>query len=244
MELKEKIEKLKGKMNSLEFFQYLENKKREAEILGNEEELNIIKEAISEYKKETSDKAEEKIQELVGVAKGLVQDIKNIFPNGIMGFGFLDDDDEGLNSKETKKTKREKEEIKKEEIEKINDELAKTNSQEIATSFNVSNIETLKMKKKFIRNGVENKYEIKVDSNENNDKIFHLLKIELIKDNNKSELSLRFVDKKDRMFSEMFASDLVNDCDLYLEARIKKEEKIELNKLKEYLLTIGYKISN
>lgn len=244
MELKEKIEKLKGKMNSLEFFQYLENKKREAEILGNEEELNIIKEAISEYKKETSDKAEEKIQELVGVAKGLVQDIKNIFPNGIMGFGFLDDDDEGINSKEVKKTKREQEEIEKEEIEKINDELAKTNSQEIATSFNVSNIETLKMKKKFIRNGVENKYVIKVDSNENNDKIFHLLKIELIKDNSKSELSLRFVDKKDRMFSEMFASDLVNDCDLYLEARIKKEEKIDLNKLKEYLLTIGYKISN
>ena len=235
MELKEKIEKLKGKMNSLEFFQYLENKKREAEILGNEEELNIIKEAISEYKKETSDKAEEKIQELVGVAKGLVQDIKNILPNGVMGFGFLDDED--LNSKEETKGEQEK-------IEKINDELAKTNSQKIATSFNVSNIETLKMKKKFIRNGVENKYEIKVDSNENNDKIFHLLKIELIKDNNKSELSLRFVDKKDRMFSEMFASDLVNDCDLYLEARIKKEEKIDLNKLKEYLLTIGYKISN
>lgn len=237
MELKEKIEKLKGEMNSLEFFQYLENKKRETEILGDEEELNIIKEAISEYKKETSDKAEEKIQELVGVAKGLVQDIKNIFPNGVMGFGFLDDED--LNSKETKETEKEQEEIKK-----INDELAKTNSQEIATSFNVSNIETLKMKKKFIRNGVENKYVIKVDSNENNDKIFHLLKIELIKDNNKSELSLRFVDKKDRMFSEMFASDLVNDCDLYLEARIKKEEKIDLNKLKDYLLTIGYKISN
>lgn len=236
MELKEKIEKLKGEMNSLEFFQYLENKKREAEILGNEEELNIIKEAISEYKKETSDKAEEKIQELVGVAKGLVQDIKNILP-GVMGFGFLDDED--LNPKETEETKKEQE-----EIEKINDELAKTNSQEIATSFNVSNIETLKMKKKFIRNGVENKYVIKVDSNENNDKIFHLLKIELIKDNNKSELSLRFVDKKDRMFSEMFASDLVNDCDLYLEARIKKEEKIDLNKLKDYLLTIGYKISN
>lgn len=240
MELKEKIEKLKGKMNSLEFFQYLENKKREAQILGNEDELNIIKEAISEYKKETSDKAEEKIQELVGVAKGLVQDIKNIFPNGVMGFGFLDDED--LNSKETEKT--EETEKEQEEIEKINDELAKTNSQEIATSFNVSNIETLKMKKKFIRNGVENKYVIKVDSNENNDKIFHLLKIELIKDNNKSELSLRFVDKKDRMFSEMFASDLVNDCDLYLEARIKKEEKIDLNKLKDYLLTIGYKISN
>lgn len=236
MELKEKIEKLKGKMNSLEFFQYLENKKREAQILGNEDELNIIKEAISEYKKETSDKAEEKIQELVGVAKGLVQDIKNILPDGIMGFGFLDD--EVLKPKETKETKETK------EIEKINDELAKTNSQEIATSFNVSNIETLKMKKKFIRNGVENKYIIKVDSNENNDKIFHLLKIELIKDNNKSELSLRFVDKKDRMFSEMFASDLVNDCDLYLEARIKKEEKIDLNKLKDYLFNIGYKISN
>lgn len=240
MELKEKIEKLKGKMNSLEFFQYLENKKREAEILGNEEELNIIKEAISEYKKETSDKAEEKIQELVGVAKGLVQDIKNILPDGIMGFGFLDD--EVLKPKETKETKETEKE--QEEIKKINDELAKTNSQEIATSFNVSNIETLKMKKKFIRNGVENKYVIKVDSNENNDKIFHLLKIELIKDNNKSELSLRFVDKKDRMFSEMFASDLVNDCDLYLEARIKKNEKIDLNKLKDYLLTIGYKISN
>lgn len=239
MELKEKIEKLKGKMNSLEFFQYLENKKREAQILGNEEELNIIKEAISEYKKETSDKAEEKIQELVGVAKGLVQDIKNILPDGVMGFGFLDD--EILNPK----TKTKEENIKEQkEIEKINDELAKTNSQEIATSFNVSNIETLKMKKKFIRNGVENKYVIKVDSNENNDKIFHLLKIELIKDNNKSELSLRFVDKKDRMFSEMFASDLVNDCDLYLEARIKKEKKIDLNKLKDYLLTIGYKISN
>ena len=236
MELKEKIEKLKGKMNSLEFFQYLENKKREAQILGNEDELNIIKEAISEYKKETSDKAEEKIQELVGVAKGLVQDIKNILPDGIMGFGFLDD--EVLKPKETKETKETK------EIEKINDELAKTNSQEIATSFNVSNIETLKMKKKFIRNGVENKYIIKIDSNENNDKIFHLLKIELIKDNNKSELSLRFVDKKDRMFSEMFASDLVNDCDLYLEARIKKEEKIDLNKLKDYLFNIGYKISN
>ena len=238
MELKEKIEKLKGKMNSLEFFQYLENKKREAEILGNEEELNIIKEAISEYKKETSDKAEEKIQELVGIAKGLVQDIKNILP-GVMGFGFLDD--EIINSKTEAKEETKEEQ---EEIEKINDELAKTNSQEIATSFNVSNIETLKMKKKFIRNGVENKYEIKVDSNENNDKIFHLLKIELIKGSNKSELSLRFVDKKDRMFSEMFASDLVNDCDLYLEARIKKEEKIDLNKLKDYLLTIGYKISN
>ena len=59
MNLRDTLKTLKEKMDPVEYFSYLETKKREAELTGNAEDLTAVQEALNELEKESSKTIEE-----------------------------------------------------------------------------------------------------------------------------------------------------------------------------------------
>ena len=83
-------------------------------------------------------------------------------------------------------------------------------------------------------------YSVEVNSNTLGNKIYHQLKV-LYNDGKISfETTLHLEDVKSRLFSELFASDLIKNCDLFLEMKAKSDEEFSAEDLKKYLNNFGY----
>ena len=105
---------------------------------------------------------------------------------------------------------------------------------------NFSATETSRLKKEFLINGQKKHYSVEVNSNTLGNKIYHQLKV-LYNDGKTSfETTLHLEDVKNRLFSEIFASDLIKNCDLFLEMKAKSDEEFSAEDLKKYLNNFGY----
>ena len=218
MNLRDTLKTLKEKMDSVEYLSYLETKKREAELTGNADDLTAIQEALNELELE-SDK---KIEEFGTEVKDKLKEVFSVL--GLDKIFEIVETDEKENKKEERKSAPP---VMKEEEKPVAKE-------------NFSATETSRLKKEFLINGQKKHYSVEVNSNTLGNKIYHQLKV-LYNDGKTSfETTLHLEDVKNRLFSEIFASDLIKNCDLFLEMKAKSDEEFSAEDLKKYLNNFGY----
>ena len=223
MNLKDTLKTVKEKMEPVEYLSYLETKKREAELTGDIEDLKVIREAFKELEVE-SDK---KIKEIGTEVKDKMKEVFSIL--GLDKIFEIVEADEKENKKQApaKEERKSAPPVMKEEEKPVKKE-------------NFSATETSRLKKEFLINGKKKHYSVEVNSNTLGNKIYHQLKV-LYNDGKISfETTLHLEDAKNRMFSELFASDLIKNCDLFLEMKAKSDEIFSAEDLKKYLNNFGY----
>lgn len=223
MNLRDTLKTLKEKMEPVEYLSYLETKKREAELTGNVEDLKVIREAFKELEVE-SDK---KIEEIGTEVKDKLKEVFSVL--GLDKIFEIVETDEKENKKETpaKEERKSAPPVMREEEKPVEKE-----------SFSAT--ETSRLKKEFLINGKKKHYSVEVNSNTLGNKIYHQLKV-LYNDGRISfETTLHLEDVKSRLFSELFASDLIKNCDLFLEMKAKSGEELSAEDLKKYLNNFGY----
>lgn len=219
MNLRDTLKTLKEKMDSVEYLSYLETKKREAELTGNADDLTAIQEALNELELESDKKIEE-------FGTEVKEKLKEVF--SVLGldkiFEIVETDEKEAPAKEERKSAPP---VMKEEEKPVAKE-------------NFSATETSRLKKEFLINGQKKHYSVEVNSNTLGNKIYHQLKV-LYNDGKTSfETTLHLEDVKNRLFSEIFASDLIKNCDLFLEMKAKSDEEFSAEDLKKYLNNFGY----
>lgn len=217
MKLEEKLQKLKEKMSAAEYRLHLMTLKKEAELTENNEDLNIIKKEIEIVDNEAKKETERIVDDLIGFVKGLTEFIK-----------------EETSEKEEIKT-----EIKTKKEEPISKE--KTEKDFIVP---LSKGETLILSKEFISNGETKKYKIEVVSSPQEAITFYQLKVKVEAGKGKYFNTLaRFKRNNGENFSEFFASELIKNCDFYLENRMKEEEILTEERFLKFLKEFGYKFT-
>ena len=108
----------------------------------------------------------------------------------------------------------------------------------------VSNGETLILSKEFIANGEIKKYKIEVVSSPQETITFYQLKVKVEAGKGKYFNTLaRFKRNNGENFSEFFASELIKNCDFYLENRMKEEEILTEERFLNFLKEFGYKFT-
>lgn len=217
MKLEEKLQKLKEKMSAAEYRLHLMTLKKEAELTENNEDLNIIKKEIEIVDNEAKKETERIVDDLIGFVKGLTEFIK-----------------EETSEKEEIKT-----EIKTKKEEPVSKE--KTEKDFIVP---LSKGETLILSKEFISNGETKKYKIEVVSSPQEAITFYQLKVKVEAGKGKYFNTLvRFKKNNGEIFSEFFASELIKNCDFYLENRMKEEEILTEERFLNFLKEFGYKFT-
>lgn len=217
MKLEEKLQKLKEKMSAAEYRLHLMTLKKEAELTENNEDLNIIKKEIEIVDNEAKKETERIVDDLIGFVKGLTEFIK-----------------EETSEKEEIKT-----EIKTKKEEPVSKE--KTEKDFIVP---LSKGETLILSKEFISNGETKKYKIEVVSSPQEAITFYQLKVKVEAGKGKYFNTLaRFKKNNGENFSEFFASELIKNCDFYLENRMKEEEILTEERFLKFLKEFGYKFT-
>ena len=217
MKTEEKLQKLKEKMSATEYRLHLMTLKKEAELTENNEDLNIIKKEIEIVDNEAKKETERIVDDLIGFVKGLTEFIK-----------------EETSEKEEIKT-----EIKTKKEEPISKE--KTEKDFIVP---LSKGETLILSKEFISNGETKKYKIEVVSSPQEAITFYQLKVKVEAGKGKYFNTLaRFKRNNGENFSEFFASELIKNCDFYLENRMKEEEILTEERFLKFLKEFGYKFT-
>lgn len=220
MNLKDTLKTVKEKMEPVEYLSYLETKKREAELTGNVEDLKTIRDAYKELEMESDKKIEE-------IGTEVKDKLKEVF--SVLGLDKIFEIVETENKKETpaKEERKSAPPVMREEEKPVKKE-------------NFSATETSRLKKEFLINGKKKHYSVEVNSNTLGNKIYHQLKV-LYNDGKISfETTLHLEDVKSRLFSELFASDLIKNCDLFLEMKAKSDEEFSAEDLKKYLNNFGY----
>lgn len=217
MKTEEKLQKLKEKMSAAEYRLHLMTLKKEAELTENNEDLNIIKKEIEIVDNEAKKETERIVDDLIGFVKGLTEFIK-----------------EETSEKEEIKT-----EIKTKKEEPVSKE--KTEKDFIVP---LSKGETLILSKEFISNGETKKYKIEVVSSPQEAITFYQLKVKVEAGKGKYFNTLaRFKKNNGENFSEFFASELIKNCDFYLENRMKEEEILTEERFLKFLKEFGYKFT-
>lgn len=217
MKTEEKLQKLKEKMSAAEYRLHLMTLKKEAELTENNEDLNIIKKEIEIVDNEAKKETERIVDDLIGFVKGLTEFIK-----------------EETSEKEEIKT-----EIKTKKEEPVSKE--KTEKDFIVP---LSKGETLILSKEFISNGETKKYKIEVVSSPQEAITFYQLKVKVEAGKGKYFNTLaRFKKNNGEIFSEFFASELIKNCDFYLENRMKEEEILTEERFLKFLKEFGYKFT-
>lgn len=217
MKLEEKLQKLKEKMSAAEYRLHLMTLKKEAELTENNEDLNIIKKEIEIVDNEAKKETERIVDDLIGFVKGLTEFIKE----------------------ETSKKEEIKTEIKTKKEEPVSKE--KTEKDFIVP---LSKGETLILSKEFISNGETKKYKIEVVSSPQEAITFYQLKVKVEAGKGKYFNTLaRFKKNNGENFSEFFASELIKNCDFYLENRMKEEEILTEERFLKFLKEFGYKFT-
>ena len=223
MNLRDTLKTLKEKMDPVEYLSYLETKKREAELTGNADDLTAVQEALNELELE-SDK---KIEEFGTEVKDKLKEVFSVL--GLDKIFEIVETDEKENKKEApaKEERKSAPPVMKEEEKPVEKE-------------NFSATETSRLKKEFLINGKKKHYSIEVISNTLGNKIYHQLKVSYNGGKTVFETILHLEDVKNRLFSELFASDLIKNCDLFLEMKAKSDEEFSAEDLKKYLNNFGY----
>ena len=223
MNLRDTLKTLKEKMDPVEYLSYLETKKREAELTGNADDLTAVQEALNELELE-SDK---KIEEFGTEVKDKLKEVFSVL--GLDKIFEIVETDEKENKKEApaKEERKSAPPVMKEEEKPVAKE-------------NFSATETSRLKKEFLINGQKKHYSVEVNSNTLGNKIYHQLKVLYNDEKNSFETTLYLEDVKNRLFSELFASDLIKNCDLFLEMKAKSDEEFSAEDLKKYLNNFGY----
>lgn len=217
MKTEEKLQKLKEKMSAAEYRLHLMTLKKEAELTENNEDLNIIKKEIEIVDNEAKKETERIVDDLIGFVKGLTEFIK-----------------EETSEKEEIKT-----EIKTKKEEPVSKE--KTEKDFIVP---LSKGETLILSKEFISNGETKKYKIEVVLSPQEAITFYQLKVKVEAGKGKYFNTLaRFKKNNGENFSEFFASELIKNCDFYLENRMKEEEILTEERFLKFLKEFGYKFT-
>lgn len=217
MKTEEKLQKLKEKMSAAEYRLHLITLKKEAELTENIEDLNIIKKEIATIDNEAKKETEKIVDDFIGFIKGLTEFIK-----------------EETSEKEEIKT-----EIKTKKEEPVSKE--KTEKDFIVP---LSKGETLILSKEFISNGETKKYKIEVVSSPQEAITFYQLKVKVEAGKGKYFNTLaRFKKNNGENFSEFFASELIKNCDFYLENRMKEEEILTEERFLKFLKEFGYKFT-
>ena len=104
--------------------------------------------------------------------------------------------------------------------------------------------ETLILSKEFISNGETKKYKIEVVSSPQEAITFYQLKVKVEAGKGKYFNTLaRFKRNNGENFSEFFASELIKNCDFYLENRMKEEEILTEERFLKFLKEFGYKFT-
>ena len=217
MKLEEKLQKLKEKMSAAEYRLHLMTLKKEAELTENNEDLNIIKKEIEIVDNEAKKETERIVDDLIGLVKGLTEFIKV----------------------ETSENEEMKTEINTKKEEPVSKE--KTEKDFIVP---LSKGETLILSKEFISNGETKKYKIEVVSSPQEAITFYQLKVKVEAGKGKCFNTLaRFKRNNGENFSEFFASELIKNCDFYLENRMKEEEILTEERFLKFLKEFGYKFT-
>ena len=223
MNLRDTLKTLKEKMDSVEYLSYLETKKREAELTGNAEDLTVIQEALNELEMESN----KKIEEIGTEVKDKLKEVFSVL--GLDKIFEIVETDEKENKKEApaKEERKSAPPVMREEEKPVKKE-------------NFSATETSRLKKEFLINGKKKNYSVEVNSNTLGNKIYHQLKVSYNGGKTVFETILHLEDVKSRLFSELFASDIIKNCDLFLEMKAKSDEKFSAEDLKKYLNNFGY----
>lgn len=215
MKIEEKLQKLKQKMSTAEYRIHLMTLKKEAETLENSEDLKIIEKEIENTHNEAINRTEKFFDDLMDFFKGLTETVK-----------------EGMTEKEKTETEVEKkEQVSKEKNEKnFIEPLPKG--------------KTLILSKEFISNGETKKYKIEVISSPQETITFYQLKVKVEAGKGKYFNTLaRFKRNNGESFLEFFASELIKNCDFYLENRMKEKEILTEERFLNFLKEFGYKFT-
>ena len=214
MKTEEKLQKLKEKMSAAEYRLHLITLKKEAELTENIEDLNIIKKEIATIDNEAKKETEKIVDDFIGFIKGFTE--------------FITEEVSGERKPETKVVK--------------NDEKKPVPNEEKDLNTPLSNGETLILSKEFIANGEIKKYKIEVISSPQGTITFYQLKVKVEAGRDKVFDTLaRFKKNNGENFSEFFASELIKNCDFYLENRMKEEEILTEERFLNFLKEFGYK---
>lgn len=216
MKTEEKLQKLKEKMSAAEYRLHLITLKKEAELTENIEDLNIIKKEIATIDNEAKKETEKIVDDFIGFIKGFTE--------------FITEEVSGERKPETKVVK--------------NDEKKPVPNEEKDLNTPLSNGETLILSKEFIANGETKKYKIEVISSPQETITFYQLKVKVEAGRNKVfDTLVRFKKNNAENFSEFFASELIKNCDFYLENRMKEEEVLTEERFLKFLKEFGYKFA-
>ena len=216
MKTEEKLQKLKEKMSAAEYRLHLMTLKKEAELMENVEDLNIIKKEIETIDNEAKKETEKIVDDFIGFIKGLTE--------------FITEEVSGERKPETEVVK--------------NDEKKPVSNEEKDLITPLSNGETLILSKEFISNGETKKYKIEVVSSPQETITFYQLKVKVEAGKGKYFNTLaRFKRNNGENFSEFFASELIKNCDFYLENRMKEEEILTEERFLNFLKEFGYKFT-
>lgn len=216
MKTEEKLQKLKEKMSAAEYRLHLITLKKEAELTENIEDLNIIKKEIATIDNEAKKETEKIVDDFIGFIKGFTE--------------FITEEVSGERKPETKVVK--------------NDEKKPVPNEEKDLNTPLSNGETLILSKEFIANGEIKKYKIEVVSSPQETITFYQLKVKVEAGKGKYFNTLaRFKRNNGENFSEFFASELIKNCDFYLENRMKEEEILTEERFLNFLKEFGYKFT-
>ena len=216
MKTEEKLQKLKEKMSAAEYRLHLITLKKEAELTENIEDLNIIKKEIATIDNEAKKETEKIVDDFIGFIKGFTE--------------FITEEVSGERKPETEVVK--------------NDEKKPVSNEEKDLNTSLSNGETLILSKEFISNGETKKYKIEVVSSPQEAITFYQLKVKVEAGKGKYFNTLaRFKRNNGENFSEFFASELIKNCDFYLENRMKEEEILTEERFLKFLKEFGYKFT-
>lgn len=216
MKTEEKLQKLKEKMSAAEYRLHLITLKKEAELTENIEDLNIIKKEIATIDNEAKKETEKIVDDFIGFIKGFTE--------------FITEEVSGERKPETKVVK--------------NDEKKPVPNEEKDLNTPLSNGETLILSKEFIANGEIKKYKIEVISSPQETITFYQLKVKVEAGRNKVfDTLVRFKKNNAENFSEFFASELIKNCDFYLENRMKEEEVLTEERFLKFLKEFEYKFA-
>lgn len=216
MKTEEKLQKLKEKMSVAEYRLHLMTLKKEAELMENVEDLNIIKKEIETIDNEAKKETEKIVDDFIGFIKGLTE--------------FITEEVSGERKPETEVVK--------------NNEKKPVSNEEKDLITPLSNGETLILSKEFIANGETKKYKIEVVSSPQEAITFYQLKVKVEAGKGKYFNTLaRFKKNNGENFSEFFASELIKNCDFYLENRMKEEEILTEERFLKFLKEFGYKFT-
>lgn len=223
MNLKDTLKTVKEKMEPVEYLSYLETKKREAELTGNVEDLETIRDAYKEIQME----CDKEIEEIGIEVKDKLKEVFSVL--GLDKIFEIVETDEKENKKQTpaKKERKSAPPVMRDEEKPVE-----------KGSFSAT--ETSRLKKEFLINGKKKHYSVEVNSNTLGNKIYHQLKVLYNDEKISFETTLHLEDVKSRLFSELFASDLIKNCDLFLEMKAKSDEEFSAEDLKKYLRNFGY----